>query len=133
VDVAGSFAGEEDDRAFKILGIAPATGGDAGEHLLAADRIVAQGLGVVGGNLTGADGVDVDTLSGPFVREGFALASPSARPCAMAKLMPRLQSVTRAAFPMRSKDFIKLEKLGAFDTVHVDEDLVFASRRPTEA
>lgn len=71
MNIAGNFASEENDGALEILGITQATGGDSRKNLLAADRIVAQGLGVVGGNVARRDGIHIDALARPPVRKSF--------------------------------------------------------------
>jgi hypothetical protein len=71
VDVVAGGGGEEDGGSGEVFGVAPATGGNAIEDLTGALGIVLQGLGVVGGEVAGGDGVDVDAAGGPLVGEGL--------------------------------------------------------------
>ena len=61
--------GEEDDRALQIGRRAPPPGGDAREDVAAANGIVAQRLGVVGGHVAGRDRVHVGPVRCELVRE----------------------------------------------------------------
>ena len=71
MEIIGGGAAEEDEGAAEVGGFAPAGGGDAGEDGGVAGFVGAEGGGVVGGDVAGGDGVDVDAFAGPFVGEGF--------------------------------------------------------------
>ena len=69
VDVLRRRRREEDGGAGDVGRLAPAAGGDALEDRAAAVGVGAQGLGVVGLDVARRDGVDVDALRRPLVRE----------------------------------------------------------------
>jgi len=69
VDVITGWGTEEDRGSCEIGGVAPAAGGNAVEYCAVARGVVAQGGGVVRGHVAGGDGVHVDSLGGPFIRE----------------------------------------------------------------
>src|SRR5579863_9518609 len=69
VDIITGSGAEEDRCSREIGGVTPAACGNALEDLAAAGRIIPQGGGVVCSHIAGGDGIDVDSLGGPLVRE----------------------------------------------------------------
>ena len=74
VDVFRRRRGEEDGGAGDVGGLAPAAGRDAVEDRLVAVGVGAQRLGVVGLDVAGRDGVDVDAARRPLVGEELGQA-----------------------------------------------------------
>ena len=54
--------GQEHYGAAEVIGIAPARGRDAIEDGLAADRLVAEGFGIVGAYIAWGNTIDVNAL-----------------------------------------------------------------------
>src|SRR3989441_12114388 len=69
VNIVARRGAEKDSRAGQIAGLAPPADGDALENLAAALRVVAQRRRIVRGHIARRDGVDVDALGCPLVRE----------------------------------------------------------------
>ncbi len=67
--VVGGGRGEEHERRRRCRRPSPAAGRDPLEDLARAVRIVAERLRVVGRDVAGRDGVDVDPVRRPLVRE----------------------------------------------------------------
>lgn len=70
-DVCAGSTGQVHGRTFKVLGRAPAAGGDAGADAGEALRVAEQGRVHLRLNIAGRDGVDGDALAGPLVGEAL--------------------------------------------------------------
>ena len=72
MDVVRGRGGKEYNSSLEVLGFAPASGGDSSQDGWGALRVVSQRLRVIGADITGRDGVDVDAFPRPFVRQALA-------------------------------------------------------------
>src|ERR1017187_8772464 len=71
VDIVAGGGGEKHSRAGEVFRVSPASGRNPIENLARAFGIVLQSLSVVGGEVSGRDGVYVDALRSPLIGEGL--------------------------------------------------------------
>src|SRR5436190_5837640 len=80
VDVIACGRGKEDSRSREIGWFAPAASRNAFENLPITRFVLLQSPGVVGAHVTRRDGIDVNSLPGPLVRQGLRqLRDPALR------------------------------------------------------
>ena len=75
--VAGRIGSKKDNGTLEIFRLAPASGWNASEDLLAAERIISEGFSIVGCDVTRSDCVDIDSFGRPFVGKGHRQLSDS--------------------------------------------------------
>lgn len=85
MDVGGGGRTEEDRGAGQVVGLAPASGGDAIHDGPIPLGIAAQGGRVVGGDVARHDGVDVDSLAGPFIGQRHGEPADRSLACRVAR------------------------------------------------
>ena len=69
MNVGRGVGSEIDGGSFEVFRVAPAAGGNAGEDGLAALGVVAEGFGVIGVDVAGGYGINVDASACPLVGE----------------------------------------------------------------
>src|SRR5215208_7461810 len=85
VHVICGIGGQEDRGAFKVLGLAEAPGGKAGQQGLGPLDVFAQRACQLGGEVARGDGVDVDPERRPLVGEGAGRAGDSSLGCGVGR------------------------------------------------
>src|SRR5450631_869756 len=71
LDIVAGLGGQQHGRAGKVGRQAPATYGNSVENCGGAHGVGTQSRRVVSGHVAGCDGVDVDALVGPLIRQGL--------------------------------------------------------------